>query len=63
MSKSHYAFNINLDNHIYYLSYDGEDEYGRDTYKNIDNFQVEDMWIVQQNYQSEDKMWLIIKTD
>jgi hypothetical protein len=58
--ESHYAFNINFDNHIYELSYDGKDEYKRETYKNIDNFQVEDLWIVQQ---AQNKMWLVIKTD
>jgi len=58
--ESHYAFNINFDNHIYELSYDGKDDWKRETYKNIDNFQAEDLWIVQQ---AQDKMWLVIKTD
>jgi hypothetical protein len=55
---SHYAFNVENQRYIHEVSYDGKDEYGRETYKNLDNYESEDMWIVQQ---TKDRFWLVVK--
>jgi len=56
--ESHYAFNVENQRYIHEVSYDGKDEYGRETYKNLDNYESEDVWIVQQ---TKDRFWLVIK--
>lgn len=54
----HYAFNIDFDRSVYEVSYDGKDEYRKETYKREDKYDCEDVWIVQQ---TEDRMWLVVK--
>lgn len=56
--QSHYAFNVENQRYIHELTYDGKDEYKRETYSNLDNYESEDVWIVQQ---AKDRFWLVVK--